>query len=93
MKRKKRNLIIVLCVIVGVVLVASVVLRLVLTRERLISLIVPRVERAVQAEIRIGDIGISFPFGFGVDVRDLSFRKSLPDGGNLSFNSETNWFR
>lgn len=93
MKRKKRNLIVVLCVIVGVVLIASVVLRLVLTRERLIALIVPRVEKAVRAEIQIGDIGISFPFGFGVDVRDLAFRKALPDGGDLSFASEKVVFR
>ncbi len=93
MKRKRRNLIVVLCVIVGVVLIASVVLRLVLTRERLIALIVPRVEKAVQAEIRIGDIGISFPFGFGVDVHDLAFRKALPDGGGLSFVSEKVVFR
>lgn len=88
MKRKGRVFVIVLCVIVGIVIVATVAVRLVLTKDRLIALVVPRIERRVGAEIEIGDIGVRFPFGFGVDVRDLVFDKQLPDSSYLSVAAE-----
>ncbi len=88
MKRKGRVFVIVLCVIVGILIVATVAVRLVLTKDRLIALVVPRIERRVGATIEIGDIGVRFPFGFGVDVRDLVFDKQLPDSSYLSVATE-----
>jgi hypothetical protein len=88
MTRGKKRLLIVLCVLVGLVVVLSIAVRLVLTKERLLALIVPRIEERVQASITIEDIGVRFPFGFGVDVKGLEFAKPLADKGNMTFSSE-----
>jgi len=79
-KRTKRFLI-TLCVIAGVIIVASVVLRAVFTKERLTAMIVPRIEARAGAQIRFDDIGIRFPFGFGVSIDGLEVSRVLPDGG------------
>ena len=89
MKRKGRVTVIILCIVAGLLIVATVGVRLVLTRERLLTLVVPRIERRVGAKIRIGDIGVRFPFGFGVDVKDLVFDKQLPDSSVLSVATES----
>lgn len=88
MARKGRVFVVTLGVIVVLIIVAAVAVRLFFTREKLVGMIVPRIERAVDAQVTIGDIGINFPFGFGVDIEDLSFRKTLPDTNELSFSSE-----
>lgn len=89
MTRNKRIGVIVLCIVVGILIVVTVGVRLILTRERLLTLVVPRIERRVGAEIQIGDIGVRFPFGFGVDVKDLLFDKKLPDSSVLSVATES----
>jgi hypothetical protein len=71
------------------IVVASVALRLVLTRDRLMTLVVPKIEERVGAQIAFGDIGIRFPFGFGVDIGDLTFDKQLPDGSQARFSAGT----
>lgn len=86
--RKGRNLLITLCVVVGLFVVAVVAVRLLLTREKLIAVIVPRIEKAIDAKVSIGDIGINFPFGLGVDITALSFEKTLPDTSELTFTSD-----
>ncbi len=88
MKRTSRRLLIAACVIVGIVILLSVAARLILTRDVLMELVVPRLETAVGAEIQVGDIGVRFPFGFGVDIRDLSFEKSIPQGEMLAVGAE-----
>ncbi len=88
MKRTSRRLLIAACVIVGIVILLSVAARLILTRDVLMELVVPRLETAVGAEIQVGDIGVRFPFGFGVDIRDLSFEKSIPQGEMLVVGAE-----
>jgi len=88
MARKGRSIIITLCVVVGLFVVAAVGVRLFLTREKLLAVIVPRVEKAIDAKVSIGDIGINFPFGLGVDITALSFEKTLPDTSALEFTSE-----
>jgi len=85
MKNKRKTALIILAAAVVAVLAASLVLRAVLTRDRLISLIVPKMEKAVDARITIGDMGIRFPFGFGVNVKDISFVKSMPDSTVIDF--------
>lgn len=72
----------------AVVAAATVTLRLVLTRERLIAFVLPRIEGAVGARVSVGDISIQFPFGFGVEIGELSFGKVLPDGSELSFSAD-----
>ncbi len=88
MARKGRNLLITLCVVVGLFVVAAVGVRLFLTRDKLLAVIVPRVEKALDAKVSIGDIGVNFPFGLGVDITALSFEKTLPDTSALAFTSE-----
>ena len=88
MKKTSRRLLIATCVIVGIVILLSVAVRLILTRDVLMELVIPRLESAVGAEIQVGDIGVRFPFGFGVDIRDLSFEKSIPQGGTLTVGAE-----
>ncbi|MCU0638979.1 MAG: AsmA-like C-terminal region-containing protein [Candidatus Krumholzibacteria bacterium] len=85
MKNGRKTALIILAAAVVAVLAASLILRAVLTRDRLISLIVPKMEKAVDARITIGDMGIRFPFGFGVNVKDISFVKSMPDSTVIDF--------
>ncbi len=89
MKKSQKRILITSCVIVGVVVILSVAVRVMLTRDVLMDLVVPRLERAVQAEITARDIGVRFPFGFGVDIKGLSFEKTLPQGEVIGFESET----
>jgi hypothetical protein len=89
MKKSQKRILITLCVVLGIVAVLSVALRIMLTKEVLMDLVVPRLERAVQAEITARDIGVRFPFGFGVDIKGLSFEKTLPQGEVIGFESET----
>jgi hypothetical protein len=88
MKRGQRRALIALGIIVAVVIVASVALRLILTKERLTALLVPRIERAVGAEIELGDIAIRFPFGFGVTMKDLRFTRPTQSGGKIVFSAD-----
>jgi len=88
MARKGRGLLVTLGVIVGLIVIATVAVRLFLTREKLLAMVVPRVEKAVDAKVAIGNIGVNFPFGFGVDIDDISFEKALPDTSALVFSSE-----
>jgi hypothetical protein len=87
-KRKGRGVLITLCVIVGIIVIVVAAVRIFLTRERLLAFAIPRVEKAVNATVSIRDIGISFPFGLGVDIEGLSFEKTLPDTSLLSFSSD-----
>ncbi|MBU8920336.1 MAG: hypothetical protein KOO63_00600 [Bacteroidales bacterium] len=87
MKSRNKKGLIALTVIAVLIIAVSVTLRMMLSRDRLVALIVPRIEEAVDASISIGDIGIRFPFGFGVNVSDLSFEKTLPGSGDLSVNA------
>lgn len=88
MAGKLRRLWITLGVIALVVVAAAVAVRLVFTREKLMAIVIPRVERMVGARVTVGDIGIDFPFGFGVSIADLRFAKTLPDTTDLSFSSD-----
>jgi len=89
MKRSQKRILVTLCVVIGIVVILSVAIRVILTREVLMDLVVPRLERAVRAEIAVDDIGVRFPFGFGVDIKGLSFEKTLPQGELIRFEGET----
>ncbi len=81
MTKRTKRLLVTLCVIAGVIIAASIILRVVLTKERLTAIIVPRIEARVGANIEFTDIGIRFPFGFGVRIDGLKVAKALPEGG------------
>ena len=88
MAGKIRRLWITLGVIVLVVVAAAVAVRLVFTKEKLMAIVIPRVERMVGARVTVGDIGIDFPFGFGVSISGLRFEKTLPDTTDMAFISD-----
>jgi len=88
MKRTGRRILITLGIILAVLVAAAVVLRLVFTRDRLVAMILPRAEKALGAEIEVGDVSVQFPFGFGVAIEDLKFQKDLGGGKEMSFSSE-----
>jgi hypothetical protein len=87
MEKKKRAAVITLVVIAAIIVAAVVTVRLLLTREKLLAIVLPKVEKTIDAKVTIGDIGIRFPFGFGVDITNLSFEKTLPDSSTVSFAS------
>jgi len=88
MAAKRKGLLITLAVVACVVVAAVVAVRLVFTQEKLMAIVLPRVERMVDAKVTIGGIKVNFPFGFGVDIEDLRFGKTLPDTTELDFSSE-----
>lgn len=83
MTKRTKRLLVTLCVIVGVIMAASIILRVVLTKERLTAMVVPRIEARAGAEIEFTDIGIRFPFGFGVRIDGLKVSKVMPEGGTV----------
>ena len=87
MAAKHKGLLITLAVVACVVIAAAVAVRLVFTQERLMAIVMPRVERMVGAKVTIGGIKVNFPFGFGVDIEDLRFGKTFPDTTELDFSS------
>ncbi len=89
MAAKRKVLWITLAILVSVFIAAIVAVRVALAPDKLKAIVLPRVEKMVGAEVAIGDIKINFPFGFGVDVADLRFNKTLPDTTVLDFSSET----
>lgn len=93
MEKKKRRALIALCVIAALIVAAVVAVRLVLTRERLMAILIPKVEQAVGATVGVGDISVRFPFGFGVAARDLTFEKTLADSSSLDISAGTVTFR
>ncbi len=87
MKRTGRRIIITLGIILAVLIVSAVVLRIVFTRDRLVGMILPRAEKALGAQIEVGDVSVQFPFGFGVAIEDLKFQKGLEEGKEIHFSS------
>lgn len=89
MAAKRKAFFISIAIIAGVFIAAIVAVRLTLTQEKLMAIVLPRVERAVDAKVSVGGIKVNFPFGFGVDISALRFDKTLPDTTALDFYSET----
>jgi hypothetical protein len=83
MSKRTKRILVTICVIAGVVIAASVILRLVLTKEKLTAMVVPRIEARTGAEIEFSDIGIRFPFGFGVRIDGLKVSRDMPGQGSI----------
>lgn len=73
MKLKKgvKILVGIVVAIVILLLLVSLVSKIIFTKEKLLSLVVPRIEKALDREVEIEDITISIWGGLGVDVEGM----------------------
>jgi len=73
MKAKKglKILIGVVGAIVILLLLVSLVAKIIFTKEKLLSLLVPRIEEALDRKVKIEDISVSIWGGLGVDVKGM----------------------
>ena len=80
MKSKKglKTLVIIVAAIVVLLLLVSVVAKIILTKEKLLSLLVPEIEQALNRKVEIDDVSISIFGGLGVDINGM--RIFNPDG-------------
>jgi len=62
----------VVLILVALVLGATVVVRLVFTKERILAMLTPRIEAAISRPVTIGDAGISLWGGIGVWIGDVT---------------------
>jgi uncharacterized protein involved in outer membrane biogenesis len=79
--KSKKGLKILIGVVVGIIvllLLASLVAKIIFTKEKLLSLVVPRVEQALNRKVEIDDVSISIFGGLGVDINGM--RVFNPDG-------------
>jgi len=72
--KSKKGLKILIGVVAGVIILlilASVVVKIVFTKEKLLSLLVPKIEEALKRKVEIEDINVSIWGGLGVDVEGM----------------------
>ena len=72
--KSKKGLKILIGVVAGVIILlilASVVVKIIFTKEKLLALLVPRIEEALKREVEIEDINVSIWGGLGVDVKEM----------------------
>ena len=73
MKSKKglKILLTIVAAIVVLLLLVSVVAKIILTKEKLLSLLVPEIEQALNRKVEIDDISLSIFGGLGVDIKGM----------------------
>jgi len=72
--KSKKGLRILIGVVAGIIILlvlASVVVKIVFTKEKLLFLLVPKIEEALKKDVEIDDIAISIFGGLGVDVKGM----------------------
>ena len=72
--KPKKGLKILLGVVVGIILliiIATVIVKLVFTKEKLMAMLVPRIETALKRKVEIQDVSVSVWKGLGVDVEGV----------------------
>jgi len=72
--KSKKGLKILIGVVAGVIVLivlASVVVKIVFTKEKLLSLLIPEIEEGLKREVEIEDISVSIWGGLGVDVKGM----------------------
>jgi AsmA protein len=72
--KSKKGLKILIGVIVGIVillLLISLVAKIIFTKEKLLSLVVPKIEQALDRKVEIHDVSISIFGGLGVDIEGM----------------------
>ena len=72
MKRRWRIIIGVLGTLVLLVVLAVVVVKFVFTKERVLALLLPRIEKTISRKVTVGDAGISLWGGIGVWLGDIT---------------------
>lgn len=72
MKRPVKIGLVVVAIFVGLMLAAVVVVKVVFTKERILAMLTPRIEEAINRQVSIGDAGISFWGGIGVWLGDVT---------------------
>ena len=79
---------IVIVVIAVVTVVLALAVRSIMTSARVRGIIVERIEKRVGADIDVGGVSTSFPFGMDIDLRDVGFRKVDRKGKSIEFASD-----
>jgi AsmA protein len=72
--KSKKGLKILIGVIAGVIILlilASVMVKIIFTKQRLLSMLVPKIETALKRKVEIEDINVSIWGGLGVDVKGM----------------------
>lgn len=72
--KSKKGLKILMGIVAGIIILlvlASVVVKIVFTKEKLLSMLVPKIETALKRKVEIGDINVSIWGGLGVDVKGM----------------------
>lgn len=57
--------------VIVLLIVASFAVKIIFTKEKLMSMLVPRIEAALEREVEIGDISVSIWGGLGADVKEM----------------------
>lgn len=72
--KSKKGLKIIVGIVAGIIILlilATLVVKIVFTKEKLLSLLVPKVESALKRKVEIEDINVSIWGGLGVDVKGM----------------------
>jgi uncharacterized protein involved in outer membrane biogenesis len=72
--KSKRGLKILIGVVAGVIILliaASFAAKIIFTKEKLMSMLLPRIEAGLQRKVEIGDISVSIWGGLGADVKEM----------------------
>ncbi|GAB4328683.1 MAG: hypothetical protein Kow0074_24700 [Candidatus Zixiibacteriota bacterium] len=72
MKKPAKILLWIVGIVVGLALAAAIVVKVVFTKERILAMVTPRLEEAVDRDVTIGDAGISIWGGIGVWLGDVT---------------------
>ena len=57
--------------VIVLLIVASFAVKIIFTKEKLMSMLVPRIEAALEREVEIGDVSVSIWGGLGADVKGM----------------------
>ncbi|MCK4224432.1 MAG: AsmA family protein [candidate division Zixibacteria bacterium] len=71
MSKGLRILIGVVAGVIILIILASVMVKIIFTKEKLLSLLVPRIEEALKREVEIEDVTVSIFGGLGADVKGM----------------------
>ncbi|MGB8658649.1 MAG: AsmA family protein [Candidatus Zixiibacteriota bacterium] len=72
--KSKKGLKILIGIVAGVIILlvlASVVAKIIFTKQKLLSMLVPKIETALKRKVQIDDVSISIWGGLGVDVKGM----------------------
>jgi uncharacterized protein involved in outer membrane biogenesis len=71
-KRGLKILAVVVAAVIVLLVLASVVVKIIFTKDKLLSLLVPRIESTLDRKVEIEDVSVSIWGGLGVDVQGMT---------------------